>query len=120
MSNLFLRCFAHHPKIGVVDCPFDAAYMAGPERQTRRHNPKIDALVKARKEADHHVTYQMAFDEMRERIREIEGEVRRECVVRRCCVCFGDSVILEMADIGGKGSLRNWTWLMIPSRVESP
>ena len=75
MSNLFLRFFAQHPQVGVIDYPFDAAYMAGPERQLRRSNPQIDALIKARKAADHSVTYQMAYDTMQTQGRKIEAKV---------------------------------------------
>lgn len=75
MSNLFLRFFAQDPEVGVIDYPFDAAYMAGPERQLRRSNPQIIALIKARKAADHYVTYQMAYDTMQKQGRKIEAEV---------------------------------------------
>lgn len=75
MSNLFLRFFAQPPQVGVIDYPFDAAYMAGPERQSRRSNPQIDALIKARKAADHCVTYQMAYNTMQTQRRKIEAKV---------------------------------------------
>lgn len=75
-SNLFLQFFQNHPQVSVIDYPFDAAYMVGPERLSRRSNPKIDALTNARKAADHQVTYQSAFDKMLQQIHAAEAQVR--------------------------------------------
>ena len=72
-SNVLLNFFAKSNEIAVIDCPFDAAYMAGPEKMCRRDNPTIKSLF--RKSEDYGTTYRSAYQKMQERIREIEAEV---------------------------------------------
>ena len=83
-SNVFLQFFAKSNEVSLVDCPFDAAYMAGPEKMCRRNNPKINSLF--RKPEDYHTTYQNAFQSMQGLIRKIEAQVRALEKITVACV----------------------------------
>lgn len=73
-SNLFLRLFAKHPRLTIIDYPFHGVYMTGLDKLNRRRTEK-GTWTQA--DTDELSTYQCAFDQLQHSISVAEEQVCR-------------------------------------------